>query len=309
MTNKIKLFLLSLFMITCVTDYSVVTSPDIIIKDTSEVVAPPEVEVVVEHFVQPDKPENLDVLFVIDTSCSMSDNFENVSIGLDILRDDIETLTYDYQIAMINSSLKEEYFVGPFNTYSNSLDIYMAPYFLGRDTFEEPFTSLYQFTSTPEGSLFLRPDVDKLYIFVSDEPEQSIIPVHMFKEWMDEYHSEVQHDIVVIGINDNSPEDCKQYFNLSEDDENRFLIFANYYNKMIIDICGDFQLALADSSFLLTPITYKNLSKQPIEDSIVVYKDGVLQQNWYYLSSTNTVYFEFEIEPNSIIKIGYNSYL
>ena len=82
-------------MMTCVADYSIVTNPDIIIKDTSEVVAPPEVEVVVEHFVQPDKPENLDVLFVIDTSCSMSDNFENVSIGLDILRDDIETLTYD----------------------------------------------------------------------------------------------------------------------------------------------------------------------------------------------------------------------
>jgi hypothetical protein len=239
----------------------------------------------------------------------MSDNFEDVSTGLDILRDDIEALTYDYQIAMINSSLKETYFVGPFNTYSTSLDIFMAPYFLGRDTYEESFTSLYQFTSTPEGSLFLRPNVDKLYIFVSDEPEQSVIPVSMFKEWMDEYHAEVQHDIVVIGISDTSPEDCKQYFNLDADDENRFLIFANYYNKMIIDICGDFQLALADSSFLLTPITYKNLGKQPIEDSIVVYKDGILQQDWYYLSSTNTVYFEFEIESNSIIKIGYNSYL
>ena len=78
---------------------------------------------------------------------------------------------------------------------------------------------------------------------------------------------------------------------------------------MIIDICGDFQLALADSSFLLTPITYKNLTKEPIEDSIVVYKDGILQQDWYYLFNTNTVYFEFEIEANSIIKIGYNSYL
>ena len=309
MTNKIKLLLLSLFMMTCVADYSIITNPDITIKDTSEVVAPPEVEVVVEHFVQPDKPENLDVLFVIDTSCSMSDNFENVSIGLDILRDDIEALTYDYQIAMINSSLRETYFIGPFNTYSSSIDIFMAPYFLGRDTFEEPFTSLYQFTTTPEGLSFLRPNVDKLYIFVSDEPEQSIIPVHMFKEWMDEYHSEVQHDIVVIGINDVSPEDCKQFYNLGENDENRFLVFANYYNKMIIDICGDFQLALADSSFLLTPITYKNLTKQPVEDSIVVYKDGVLQQDWYYLSTTNTVYFEFEIEPNSIIKIGYNSYL
>ena len=47
--------------------------------------------------------------------------------------------------------------------------------------------------------------------------------------------------------------------------KNRFLTFANYYNKMIIDICGDFQLALADSSFLLSPITYKNLTESPIE--------------------------------------------
>ena len=296
-------------MMTCMTDYSVVTTPDIIVKDTATITDVEEVEVVVEYFVQPDKPENLDVLFVIDTSCSMTDNFEDVSAGLDILRDDIEALTYDYQIAMINSSLRETYFVGPFNTYSTSLDIFMAPYLLGRDSYEELFTSLYQFTSTPEGSSFLRPNVDKLYIFVSDEPEQSVIPVLMFKDWMDEYHSEVQHDIVIIGINDSSPEDCKQYFNLEEGDENRFLIFANYYNKMIVDICGDFQLALADSSFLLTPITYKNLDKQPIEESIVVYKDGVLQQDWYYLSRTNTVYFEFEIESNSIVKIGYNSYL
>jgi hypothetical protein len=296
-------------MMTCVTDYSVITNPDIIVKDTSEIVAPPEVEVVVEHFVQPDKPENLDVLFVIDTSCSMTDNFENVSIGLDILRDDIETLTYDYQIGMINSSLRETYFVGPFNTHSTSIDIFMAPYALGRDNFEELFATLYQFTTTPEGLLFLRPNVDKLYIFLSDEPEQSVIPLTMFKEWMDEYHSEVQHDIVVIGINDTSPEECKTWFYLDEDAENRFLVFANYYNKMIVDICGDFQLALADSSFLLSAITHKNLTKYPIEDSIVVYKDGVLQQDWYYLSNTNTVYFEFEIEPNSIIKIGYNSYL
>jgi len=295
-----------LLMMTCVTDYSVITNPDIIVQDTSEV---RQTEVVVEHFVQPDKPDNLDVLFVIDTSCSMSDNFENVSIGLDLLRDDIETLTYDYQIGMINSSLIGDYYIGPFDTTSTSVDIFMAPYFLGRDNREEPFASLYQFTSTPEGQEFLRPNVDKLYIFVSDETEQSIIPVAMFKEWMDDYHSEVQHDVVVIGISDASPEECKQFFNLRENEENRFLVFANYYNKMIIDICGDFQLALADSSFLLNPITHKNLDQTPIQDSIVVYKDGVIQQDWYYLTTTNTVYFEFEIEPNSIIKIGYNTYI
>ena len=306
MTNRIRLFLLSLLMMTCVTDYSVITNPDVIVVDTSE---DRETQVVVEHFVQPDKPENLDVLFVIDTSCSMSDNFESVSIGLDLLRDDIETLTYDYQIAMINSSLREPYFVGTFNSTTPSIDIFMAPYVLGRDGTEELFTSFYQFTTTPEGQEFLRPNVDKLYIYISDEKEQSAVPVAMFKDWLDEYHEQVQHDVVVISISDTSPEECKRFYYLAEGEENRFLVFANYYNKMITDICGDFQFALADSSFLLNPITYKNLSKQPIDDSIVVYKDGQLQQNWYYLSTTNTVYFEFEIEPSSIVKIGYNSYL
>jgi hypothetical protein len=48
------------------------------------------------------------------------------------------------------------------------------------------------------------------------------------------------------------------------------------------------------------------LSNDPEADSIVVYLDGVKQEDWYYLWTTNTVYFEFEIPEASIIKIGYN---
>ena len=63
------------------------------------------------------------------------------------------------------------------------------------------------------------------------------------------------------------------------------------------------QLQICDQLRFVLPPDYVNWVR------ISCYKDGVLQQDWYYLSSTNTVYFEFEIEPNSIIKIGYNSYL
>ena len=76
---------------------------------------------------------------------------------------------------------------------------------------------------------------------------------------------------------------------------------------MIIDICGDFQLALAENSFLVKPITYMALSRTPIEDSIVVYQDGTKEEDWYYLTSTNTVYFEFEILEGAAIKIGYET--
>ena len=183
-----------MFSASCGTDYSVITKENIEVIQEEQVriqVEAPETEVIIDFFEQPEKPENLDVLVVLDTSCSMSDNFENVSAGLDILRGDIELLTYDY-----------------------------AP---------------------------------------------------------------------------------------GPDSENRFLIFANYYNKMIIDICGDFQLALAENSFLIKPITHMGLSRFPIEKSIVVYQDGIKEEDWYYLSSTNTVYFEFEILEGAAIKIGYET--
>ena len=288
-------------MMTCVTDYSVITNKDLIVdnRDTQQ----EQTEVVVDYYQQPEKPSDLDVLVVLDTSCSMSDNFENVSIGLDILRDDIEVLTFDYQMALINTSLREPYYVGPIGPDTSSMEIFIAPYTLASDNFEEAFVSLYLFTETPEGQTFLRPDVDKLYIFVSDEPEQSNIPVSLFKEWMDEYHSEVTHDVVVIGINDNS--ECDSYYHLDPEDENRFLTFATYYNKTIIDICGDFQLALAENSFIVNPITHMKLSETPVEDSIVVYNNGNIEQMWYYLPQTNTVYFEFPIDGGEIIKIGY----
>jgi len=87
-------------MMTCVTDYSVITSKKIVEgKDTQDTT-----QVVVDYYVQPEKPEDLDVLVILDTSCSMRDHFENGSTGLDILRDDIEALTYDYQMGLINSA-------------------------------------------------------------------------------------------------------------------------------------------------------------------------------------------------------------
>jgi len=297
-----------MFSASCGTDYSVITKENIEVIQEEQVriqVEAPETEVIIDFFEQPEKPENLDVLVVLDTSCSMSDNFENVSAGLDILRGDIELLTYDYQMAFINTSMRESYFAGIIGPDTSSMEIYLAPYTLAADMLEVPFTSLYTFTTTPEGLEFLRPGVDKLYIFVSDEPEQSTMPVSLFKEWMDEYHEEVTYDVVVIGINEQS--DCDRYYAPGPDSENRFLIFANYYNKMIIDICGDFQLALAENSFLIKPITHMGLSRFPIEKSIVVYQDGIKEEDWYYLSSTNTVYFEFEILEGAAIKIGYET--
>lgn len=297
--NKIISFLF-IFIASCKTEYSVITKEEVQVIETDK-----ETEIIIDFFVQPEKPENLDVLVILDTSCSMSDNYENVSLGLDLLRGDIEILTYDYQMALINSSLNDPYFAGIIYPDASSMEIFLAPYSLGVDRFEEAFISLYQFTTTPEGEDFLREGVDKLYIFVSDEPEQSIMPVSLFVDWMIEYHQDVVHDVIVIGITEYSVCDIQYY--PGPDDENRFLTLANHYDKMVVDICGDFQLALAENSFLIKPITHINLSRRAEAESIVVYQDGIKEENWYYLNNTNTVYFDFEISEGAVIKIGYET--
>jgi hypothetical protein len=49
------------------------------------------------------------------------------------------------------------------------------------------------------------------------------------------------------------------------------------------------------------------LSQTVIEDSVVVYQNGIEEQDWYYLATTNTVYFEFDVEEGSIVKVGYKT--
>ena len=92
--NLVKYALL--LLLSCSTDYTVTT------KTTETVIVdPPPTEVVVDSLIQPSSPEAIDVLMVLDTSCSMNDNYEQVSRGVEILRGDIEDITYDYKIGFI----------------------------------------------------------------------------------------------------------------------------------------------------------------------------------------------------------------
>ena len=300
--NTLLTSLLFLLLTSCGNDFTVVPKDILEVKvvDTA-----PQTEVVIDYFIQPSKPESLDVLVVLDTSCSMRDDYEKVAIGMDILRGDIEPLTYDYQMAIINSSLNGTYYVGIYDSDTSSIDFLLGPSLLTSDPAEEAFRSHYQFTTTtPEGLAFLRPEVPKLYIYISDEDEQSTIPASVFKEWLDEYHVGIQYDVIAIAMKEDSDPSCSPG---TRNVGHKYDVLSQYFNKRSIDFCGDWQLALADSSFLLTEVTYMQLGREPIEETIVVYQNGTKEEMWYYLPSTNTVYFEFNIQESAVIKIGYDS--
>ena len=274
---------------------------DISLNASVEKVVTPN-RVVVEHIVQPIKSESLDVLAVLDTSCSMSDNYDELSLGLEILKYDILNLTNDFSISFINSSLTGNYFVGPLDDSSDTIDLLLAPHVLSRDSREMAYQSLYQFTNSPEAVLALRPNTDKLFIFVSDENEQSTVPVSVFKDWLHSYNEKTQHDVITISITERS--DCA-YAQI--DIGTRYNELSNYYGKQYIDICSDWSNALADSSFLVNLKNYINLEQVPVQDSIVVAVNGEETELWYYLESKNTVYFDFELVEGSLITVGYNT--
>lgn len=281
------------FSTTCAQDIGVVTNVE-------EVIVPNQV--VVEYIVQPIKPESLDVLAIVDTSCSMSDNFDELSAGLEILKDDILLLTDDFNISFINSSLSGTYFIGPYDDSSDAIDLLLAPYALSRDNTEVAFQSLYHFTGMSEAALALRPNADKLFIFISDEEEQSSLPVSVFKDWLMSYNEGIQHDIVAITITEASS--CTH---AAADLGLRYNELSNFYGKNYIDICSDWTTALADSSFIVNLKDYMNLKYIPLEETIVVSIDGKATDEWYYLTSSNTIYFDFELVEGSVITVGYNT--
>ncbi len=278
----------------CSTDYGINT-------EIIEIVDPSQ-PVVVDSLIQSTLPVSIDVLIVLDTSGSMSNNYEQVSRGVEILRGDIEGITYDYRVGFINSSLIDTYFSGPYDVYSSAIDFLLAPWVLSGDREEVAFAAVYDFTlNTIEGQDFFREYADKLIIFVSDEDEQSPLTADVFHYWLKDEFKTVQHDIVAIvntGVGD-----CETSWNTNIG--YRYIDLSAYYGKTATDICSDWELALADSTFLVGPVDYINLSQIPVEDTIAVYVDKVLNDEWYYLSAPNTVYLDFVPVEGSLVEVGY----
>ena len=295
---KYTIAIAAIIVLGCQNDYILAT-------EVVEEVAAPETEVVVDSLIQPDEVVQLDVLIVLDTSGSMSDNYEQVSRGVELLRGDIELITIDYKIGFINSSLRSPYFAGPFDVYSSSIDFLLAPWLLGSDASETAFYGTYAFaTTTEEGEEFFRDTADKLLIFISDEEEQSSLSAQVFHEWTKDYFPDVQNDVVTIVTLETS--DCESGWGPSIGE--KYMELSAYYGKTAIDICSDWELALADSSFLTGPKDYVELTQTPIEESIKVYIDHVVTEEWYYLPETNIVYLEFVPIEGQLVEIAYVIY-
>ena len=265
----------------CSADYSIIEGQVTKIEE----IHPSDIHV--DSFIQPSKPEQIDVLVLLDTSCSMNDNYNQVSTGIELLRNDLNLVTNDYNIAFINTSLRDPYFAGTFDNTSSIIDFIIAPWTLGGDTIEAGFSALYDFTnSMPESVMFFRETADKLFIFVSDEEEQSGIPTNVFADWLRTEFTGVQRDVVSIVT---VPDSECEYTDYSANIGYKYIELAQHYGKNGIDICSDWELWLSNSTFLVGPVDYIKLTFTPVEESLKIYIDRFETEEWEYDKATNTV--------------------
>ena len=260
--------------------------------------------VVVDSFIQASKIESLDVLVVVDTSGSMIDNYEDVGLGMETLRVDIENLTLDYQFGFITADPNRLSYVGPYDNMSTSIDILLAPSLLGSTGLEQGFAATYEFYNSEEGLSFIRPNADFLLFLISDEDEQSSISALLFKEWLDIEFSGVNHDVVCVA----NPDDEEGGW--ANEIGYKFIELSNLYGKDLIDIKDeDWSIWLSESSFITQQIDYIQLSEQdPIASSIVVYIDNEEIADWSYIEEKRIIQLDFIPEHGSLVEVGYQVY-
>ncbi len=264
-----------------------------------------EVRVIVDSYVQVDQLQELDVLVVLDTSGSMSDNYQDVADGMDILRTDIESLTLDYRFGYITMDPTRLSYIGPYDSSSSTIDMLMAPNLLPMTMLEEGFGATYTFFGTEEGSVFRRPTADFLLFLISDEDEQSAISADLFYDWLHDEFKEVNHDVVSITQLEDSQ--CGYTYDIGY----KYEELAILYGKDPIDICEeDWSIWLSDSSYLTQRIDYIELSHDdPILESIVVYVNQSAIYDWTYIEETNVVQLGFVPGYGEVVEVGYNVYV
>lgn len=289
------LFLLSLFINTTCADY----------KMTPTV----ESTVIVDSFVQPGFVP-LDVIVVLDRSCSMVDDSEAVGSGINDLASDITLLTDDYQIGFISAdpACAQHEFIGPFDMLSSSMDIIMAPGMLSPDCpREEGFAALYTYMDLFEGDVFIRDDADLLIVFVSDEEEQSPASASDFAGYLeyvkdadptDGVSPEYMEDVVAVTTSNAST--CATSVG------QKYIDLAWIYEKSYVDLCADdWGTWISKMSELTALHDTFTLSENPIQESIVVYVNAEKSLQFVYDANLNAVIMDETPIRGSLVEIGY----
>jgi hypothetical protein len=260
----------------------------------------------VDSFSQPKLSNGVDIIWVIDGSGSMQDDYDKILIGIDDMMNNLPNVSWRLMIISMSpfhSSILNSFPLLPGDTTLDAL-IMFSDNVIG--THEKGFESVYSYIiDNPDSQNWMRDDASLLVVFVSDEEEQSntMFPlVDMYSMWLDSYR---EHVYVSSIINVNVEDSLCNYFghNVGE----RYMDLTNLYAGQIVDICSeDWSQGVADAANQLQLTEWYDLTMTPtVQASITVFVDGILWQDWEYNVQENRVYFLTVPPEESLVEIAY----
>jgi hypothetical protein len=265
-----------------------------------------EVDIWTDSFTQVGSYENMDIIWVIDDSCSMADNDTELLAGIEAMMNNLPP-DMDWRLKMITAGAygPKQSTTFPLTqgaTYKDALYMYSElPY----DGGEAGFTSVQNYVLYDTyAQTWLRNDAALLVVFVSDEEEQSSMTVSEFTIW---YRATRETVYMASIVNIDPAQSLCSYHFTSTNTGFRYMSATNNFNGNIIDICSsDWSAGVQEATSELQPSDSLNLSHLPWEDTIVVFEDGTPHSDWYYNSLDNTVYLNAIPAEGSLVEVSYS---
>jgi hypothetical protein len=265
-----------------------------------------ETDIWVDSFTQVGSYENIDILWVIDRSCSMNDNDAELLSGVESMMNSLSS-DINWRLKIITAGDRAVVQSDSFPltrgaTYSDALDMLNT---LPNDGGETGFAALYDYIMhDPYAQTWLRHNAALLVVFVSDEEEQSNMLVSDFTSWYRDLRASVYVSSIV---NVDAAESVCIYPPFSSNIGYKYIEATDYFKGNVIDICStDWSSGVAEATSRIEPYEFYTLTHIPYDDTIVIFQDGTPYNAWYYSPLDNTVYFDETPAEGHLIEIGYS---
>lgn len=304
-----------LFLLGCVSDHYLshgvvetekeyVYVQDIYIEGEEE---PPDPDPIwVDSFVQPQISNGVDIIWVIDGSGSMNDEYPKVLQGISDMLSNLPMISWRLMIISMTAyeaSVIQGLPLIPGDSVQDALDMFAQNV---NGNHEQGFHALKEFLMyNSDAQQWLREDAALLAVFVSDEDDGSgnLIPTaSSMASWLSSYREHVYVASIV-----NLPVDESECSLYAHNTGTRYIDLANMFNGQVIDICTeDWSQGVADASTQIQLREYLDLSHVPLDPQhIYVFVDGLEYHDWSYDASLNRVVFSVTPPENSLVEIAY----
>ena len=317
--QRITTLLIAIFtMLSCEHDYTVMTKEPVIIYEEIEVpvyietevpVGTPteDVEIWVDSFIQVRAVDGVDIVWVIDTSGSMSAYQAQLLAGIEHMMNALPDA--GWRLVMISTDPSEVVDENQFPLVPGDsiLDAEAMYTLMNKGSREEGFDAIKEYMElNPYAASWMRPDAALLVVFVSDEDEQSDVlasPADFVNWYSARRFGNVFLASVVMQEEDVSVCDSESY---GSRPGRSYMDATNLLFGTVIDICEeDWSAGVGDATTQIEPYEHIELTHIPVKETIRVFVDGHLYSDWMYTESTNSVDFLVVPTGGALVEVGY----